>query len=117
METVINLPGITNTELKVVQQGHLYLKATTISDLVNSTGTALADWFIKPDRCPNNAPLSYLQYTNQGKPTSPTWNLFVKTLQRAYTTRTTNTLVRPLGCWLVQKQTIPIMEPHVLHHH
>jgi hypothetical protein len=59
----------------------LYLKATTISDLVNSAGTALADCVVKPDRFPNNALLSYLQYPNQGKPTSQTWSLFVKTLQ------------------------------------
>jgi hypothetical protein len=74
MEKVINLPGITDTDLKVVQQCHLYLKATTISDLINSTGTALADWVVKPDHYPNNAPPSYLQYSNQGKPTSLTSN-------------------------------------------
>jgi hypothetical protein len=93
MEKVINLPGITDTDLKAVKQCRLYLKATTISYLINSTGTALADWVNKPDRYPNNATPSYLQYPNQGKPTSPTWSLFVKTLQRAYTTGTTNTLV------------------------
>jgi hypothetical protein len=72
MEKVINLPGITDTDLKAVQRCRLYLKATTTSDLANSAGTALAKWVIKPDRYPNNAPLSYLQYPNQGKPTSPT---------------------------------------------
>jgi hypothetical protein len=72
MEKVINLPGITNTDLKAVQHCRLYLKATTISDLTNSAGTALAKWVIKPDCYPNNPPLSYLQYPNQGKPTSPT---------------------------------------------
>jgi hypothetical protein len=66
MEQVICLPGITNTDLKAVQQCHLYLKATTITDHVNSAGTALANWFVKPDCYPNNALPSYLQYPNQG---------------------------------------------------
>jgi hypothetical protein len=60
MEKVINLPGITDTDLKAVQWCHCYLKATTISDLVNSAGTTLTNWVIKPDCYPNNAPLSYL---------------------------------------------------------
>jgi hypothetical protein len=76
-----------------------HLKATTISDLINSAGTALADWVVKPHCYPNNALPSYLLHPNQGKPTSPTWSTFIETLQSAYTTGTTNTLVRPLGCW------------------
>jgi hypothetical protein len=43
MEKVINLPGSTDTDLKAVQQCHLYLKATTNSDLVNSAGTTIAN--------------------------------------------------------------------------
>jgi hypothetical protein len=49
MEKIASLPGINDTELKAVQRCRLYLKATTISDLTNSAGTAIADWVTDPN--------------------------------------------------------------------
>jgi hypothetical protein len=48
MEEIVTIPGINDTDLKAVQRCQLYLKATTIADLTNSAGTALADWVTNP---------------------------------------------------------------------
>jgi hypothetical protein len=97
MEEIVTLPRINDTDLKAVQRCRLYLKATTIADLTNSAGTALADWVTNPKYRVNDNRPSHLLYPNQGKPTSTTWNIFVKRLQEAYTEGTNNNLHRPLG--------------------
>jgi len=44
MEEMAKLPGIKALDLKYVQQCQLYLKVTTLADITNSYGTAIAPW-------------------------------------------------------------------------
>jgi hypothetical protein len=64
MEEIVTLPGINNTDLKAVQRCRLYLKATTIANLTNSAGTALADWVTNPNYRVNDNRPSHLLYPN-----------------------------------------------------
>jgi hypothetical protein len=83
------------------------------SNLTNRAWTTLADWVTKPQHQVINAPPSYLLHPNQGRPASTTWNFFIKTLQWAYTTDTTNTLVHPLGRWFKRQSNASSLEPDV----
>jgi hypothetical protein len=98
MDRIVALPNITTTELKAVQRCRLFLQATTISDLTNSSGTALADWISDPNLDLTNYRTSHLLYPHQARPTSATWNLFMRKLQLAYTSNN-NILITPLGNW------------------
>jgi hypothetical protein len=103
MEKIAALPGINNTELKAVQQCQLYLKATTISNLTNSAGTAITDWVTNPNLQGHESWPSLFLYRNQGRPTSTTWNIFIKKLQVAYSVGTNYFLTGPLGWWHVNQ--------------
>jgi hypothetical protein len=103
MEKIAALPGINNTKLKAVQRCRLYLKATTISDLTNSAGTAITDWVTNLNLQGRKTRPSLFLYPNQGQPTSTTWNIFIKKLQVPYTAGTNNLLTSLLGWWHVTR--------------
>jgi len=71
--------------------------ATTLADISNSYGTALAPWVATYGA--DNPRSSVHIYPNQDRPNQTVWNVFVKQLRRCFCTGTNNQLTHPLGCW------------------
>ena len=80
MEALTSLPAATTARLKGAQCCCLFLQVTTLADITNSSGTKLADWVTNPRYAPPSQRQAILQYPNQGKPNSTTWNDFVNDL-------------------------------------
>lgn len=95
MEALTSLPAATTARLKGAQCCRLFLQVTTLADITNTSGTKLADWVTNPRYAPPSQRQAILQYPNQGKPNSTTWNDFVKWNQLAFIHGTNNKLWQP----------------------
>jgi hypothetical protein len=114
MERVICLPGISNTDLKAVQQCHLYLKATTISVLACQQFRHSTSWLHHKTRLPLHqmSPPPISSITTKADPLAKPGTSLSRHFNVPTQQDTTNTLAGQAPWWLVQRLTAPIVELH-----